>query len=173
MVMGMEISASLLAVCHWLEKMPVSMAIRQSSLLFNAIIAIHTLGIILTAGTIWLVDLRLLGFGLRREPVSDVLQQVLPWTWTGFVVMFSTGILLFCAEAATVFPSISFRIKISLILLAGLNALVFHKTVYRGASAWKLESPTPARARLAALLSLTFWIGVVGAGRAIAYEVYK
>ncbi len=169
----MGISAELLAVCRWLERMPVGMAIRQSSLLFNGIVAIHTLGIILTVGTISLVDLRLLGFGLRREPVSDVLQQVLPLTWTGFALMFTSGALLFCAEATTVFGSIAFRIKIALILLAGLNALVFHKTVYRGASAWALEAPTPGRARLAGVLSLTFWIGVVGAGRAIAYEVYK
>ena len=169
----MDLSTPLLAACHWLERTPLSMAIRQSSLLFNGIVAIHTLGIIFTVGTIFLVDLRLLGFGLRREPVSDVLQQILPWTWSGFAVMFTTGALLFCAEAVTVFGSISFRIKIALILLAGLNALVFHKTVYRGARAWSLESPTPPRARLAAVLSLTFWIGVVGAGRAIAYEVYK
>ena len=164
---------SLLTVCQWLENTPMSLGIRQSALGFSALVAIHTLGIILTAGTIWLVDLRLLGFGLRREPVSDVLQQILPWTWTGFVLMFSTGSLLFCAEAVMVYGSIAFRIKMLLILLAGLNALIFHKTVYRAASTWGLSSVTPPRARLAGLLSLTFWIGVVGAGRAIAYEVYR
>ena len=163
----------LLAFCQWLERTPVGSGIRQSALGFSALVAIHTLGIILTAGTIWLVDLRLLGFGLRREPVSGVLQQILPWTWAGFALMFSTGALLFGAEAVMVYSSIAFRIKIVLILLAGLNALIFHKTVYRGASTWELISPTPPRARLAGLLSLTFWIGVVGSGRAIAYEVYR
>lgn len=164
---------SLLAICQWLEKTPIILAIRQSSWLFSAIVAIHTLGIILTVGTISLVDLRLLGFGLRREPVSTVLQQLLPLTWSGFALMFITGSLLFCAEAVMVFNSISFRIKIALILLAGLNALIFHKTVYRGASSWELAPATPFRARLAGILSLTFWIGVVGAGRAIAFEIYK
>lgn len=164
---------SLLAVCQWLENTPLGLGIRQSSLAFNGLVAIHTLGIILTAGTIWMVDLRLLGFGLRREPVANVLQQILPWTWAGFTLMFSTGALLFCAEAVMVYSSISFRIKIVLILLAGLNALIFHKTVYRGALAWDSTSRTPPRARLAGILSLTFWIGVVGAGRAIAYEVYR
>ena len=162
-----------LAICQWLEGSPVGLTIRQSALLFSALVAIHTLGITLTAGTIWLVDLRLLGFGLRREPVSNVLQQILPWTWAGFALMFSTGVLLFCTEAVMVYGSIAFRIKLALILLAGLNALIFHKTVYRGASTWELSSVTPPRARLAGLLSLTFWIGVVGAGRAIAYEIYR
>ena len=164
---------SLLTVCQWLENSPVGLGIRQSALGFGALVAIHTLGIIITAGTIWLVDLRLLGFGLRREPVSNVLQQILPWTWAGFALMFTTGALLFCAEAVMVYSSIAFRIKLALIMLAGLNALVFHKTVYRAASTWELSSATPPRARLAGLLSLTFWIGVVGAGRAIAYEVYR
>jgi len=164
---------SFLTVCQWLENTPLGLGIRQSALGFSALVAIHTLGIILTAGTIWLVDLRLLGFGLRREPVADVLQQILPWTWAGFALMFSTGVLLFCAEAVMVYGSIAFRIKLVLIMLAGLNALIFHKTVYRGASTWELSSATPPRARLAGLLSLTFWIGVVGAGRAIAYEVYR
>jgi hypothetical protein len=164
---------SLVEVCQWLDKTPLAVTIRQSSLLFNGLVAIHTLGIILTAGTISLVDLRLLGLGLRHEPVSDVLQQILPWTWAGFALMFTTGVLLFCAEAVMVCQSISFRIKMGLILLAGLNALIFHKTVYRAASSWELASVTPPRARLAGLLSLTFWIGIVGAGRAIAYEVYR
>lgn len=160
-------------MCQWLEKTPISTAVRQSTWLFSAIVAVHTLGIILTVGTVSLVDLRLLGFGLRREPVSSILQQILPLTWSGFALMFITGSLLFCAEASMVFVSISFRIKIALILLAGLNALIFHKTVYRGAPSWELSAATPPRARLAGLLSLTFWIGVVGAGRAIAFEIYK
>ena len=164
---------SFLTVCQWLEKTPLGSGIRQSAWAFNGLVAIHTLGIILTVGTIWLVDLRLLGFGLRREPVSNVLQQTLPWTWAGFTLMLTTGSLLFCAEAVMVYGSIAFRIKIALILLAGLNALIFHKTVYGGAAAWELTSRTPPRARLAGILSLTFWIGVVGAGRAIAYEVYR
>lgn len=164
---------SIPAISQWLEASWLGLTIRQSALLFNGLVALHTLGIILVAGTIWLVDLRLLGFGLRREPVSAVLRQILPWTWSGFALMFVSGSLLFCAEAVMVSGSIAFRIKLVLILLAGLNALIFHKTVYRGAPEWDLTLATPPRARLAGALSLTFWVCVIGAGRAIAYEVYK
>lgn len=164
---------SFLAACQWLEKTPIGLAVRQSSWLFSALVAVHTLGIVLTVGTIALVDLRLLGIGLKREPVSLVLQQLLPLTWMGFSLMLVTGALLFCAEAVMVFSSISFRIKMSLIALAGLNALLFHKTVYREASGWDMAALTPLRARLAGVFSLALWIGVVGAGRAIAFEIYK
>ena len=71
---------SILHFCQWLENTPVGVAVRQSVWLFPIVETTHTVGIALMAGTIAVVDLRLLGFGLRREPVTAVLQQVLPWT---------------------------------------------------------------------------------------------
>jgi hypothetical protein len=56
-----------------------------------------------------------------------------------------------------------------LLALAGLNALIFHRTIYRDAAAWDPASVAPFRARLAGLLSLVFWIAIIAAGRAIAY----
>ena len=111
------------------------------------------------AGTIAVVDLRLLGVALRREPVSDVLQQVLPWTWAGFVLMFATGALLVASEAVKLYSSLFFRIKLALLIVAGVNMLVFHRS-----------RSTPARAKLAGALSLTCWIGIIAMGRAIGYE---
>ena len=64
---------------------------------------------------------------------------------------------------------LSFRAKLVLLLVAGLNALIFHKTVFRGVAAWDKDSPTPWRAKLAGGCSLAVWIGVVAMGRALAY----
>ena len=85
---------SILQICQWLENTPVGVTVRQSIWLFPIVETIHTVGIVLMAGTIAAVDLRLLGFALRREPVPAVLAQVLPWTWAGFAMMFVTGALL-------------------------------------------------------------------------------
>jgi hypothetical protein len=150
---------SILHFCQWLENTPVGAGVRQSIWLFPIVETIHTVGIVLVAGTIAVVDLRLLGFALRREPVSAVLQQVLPWTWAGFALMFVTGALLVSSEAVKLYSSLFFRIKLALLILAGINMLVFHRTAY-----------TPARARLAGALSLTCWIGIIAMGRAIGYE---
>lgn len=150
---------SILHFCQWLENTPVGAGVRQSIWLFPIVETIHTVGIVLVAGTIAVVDLRLLGFALRREPVSAVLQQVLPWTWTGFALMLVTGALLVSSEAVKLYSSVFFRIKLALLILAGTNMLVFHRTAY-----------TPARARLAGALSLTCWIGIIAMGRAIGYE---
>jgi hypothetical protein len=161
---------SLLALCQWFENTAVGGAIRESQWWFPVLETTHTLGIILMVGTIAVVDLRLLGVALRREPVSNVTQQLLPWTWIGFTLMFVSGFLLVLSEAVKLYSSPFFRIKLVLLLLAGLNALVFHFTVYRQVGAWDLASQTPRRAKAAGLISLACWIGVIAAGRAIGYE---
>ncbi|MBV8903805.1 MAG: hypothetical protein JOZ22_09220 [Acidobacteriia bacterium] len=116
-----------------------------------------------------LLDLRLLGLVMRRRPVSQVASQFLPWVWTGFTVMILTGALLFASEAVKCYNSPFFRVKLVLIAVAGLNALVFHKTVFHGVHTWDKDAPTPPRAKFAGACSLLVWIGVVAMGRALAY----
>jgi hypothetical protein len=142
---------------------------RQSLWIFNVTETTHTLGIILVAGTIMLVDLRLLGVGLRRERVSEVVARIVPWTLSGFCLMFLTGAWLFAGEASKLYHSPAFRIKLVLLSLAGLNALIFHLTVYRRAAEWDGVPVLPIGARMAGLLSLFLWTGIIAAGRAIAY----
>jgi hypothetical protein len=159
----------LLGICQWLEKTPVAAAMRDSLWVFDITETAHTLGIVLVAGTIMLVDLRLLGLGLRREPVSHVVSRIVPWTLSGFALMFVTGGWLFCAEASKLYRSPAFRIKMALLCLAGLNALTFHLTIYRWSAEWDGLPVAPVRARLAGLFSLMLWIGIIAAGRSIAY----
>lgn len=159
----------LLGFCQWLENTPPAMAFRDSTWMFDITETFHTLGIVLVAGTIMLVDLRLLGLGLKREPVTEVVARVVPWTLWGFGFMTFTGGCLFAAEAVKLYGSPAFRLKIVLLALAGLNAFVFHRTVYRHVAEFDNSPAIPLRARLAGMLSLLFWIAVIAAGRAIAY----
>jgi hypothetical protein len=159
----------LLSFCHWLENTPPAAALRDSVWMFDLTETVHTIGIILVAGTIMLVDLRLLGLGLKGEPVSDVVTRIVPRTLWGFGLMFITGACLFSTEAVKLYHSPAFRIKLLLLSLAGLNALIFHRTIYRQAPAWDTARVAPPRARLAGLLSLVLWICIIAAGRAIAY----
>ncbi|HWF07458.1 MAG TPA: DUF6644 family protein [Bryobacteraceae bacterium] len=156
----------LLAFCQWIEKTPVGAVIRDSSWLFDTIESAHTLGIVLVAGTIFLLDLRLLGFGLREEPVRDVVERTVPWTLAGFFVMALTGAWLFAGEASKLYRSPAFRIKLILLALVGLNALLFHVTVYRRVAEW---IGVPVRARVAGVISLVLWVCIIAAGRSIAY----
>jgi hypothetical protein len=158
----------LLNFCQWLDSTRLNAFMRQSTWAFPAFDTIHTLGIVLVAGTIMLVDFRLLGLGLRGEPVREVVSRIVPSTLWGFGLMFLSGGLLFSSEAVKLYYSPAFRIKLVFLALAGLNALIFHRTIYRDSVHWDAAT-VPARARLAGLLSLAFWIAIIAAGRAIAY----
>lgn len=159
----------LLHVCQWVYGTHLSTAIRESVWVFPIIESIHVLGIVVLVGTIAVLDLRLLGLIMKREPISRIARQVLPWTWTGFSIMFITGLLLSIAEAATNYYNWAFRIKLILMILVGLNPLIFHLTIYRQVNTWDLSNVTPIRARAAAICSLALWASIIITGRMIAY----
>jgi hypothetical protein len=160
----------MLSICQWIQQTPLSVAIRESIWVYPILNVLHCVGILLVAGTIVVVDLRLLGFGMRRTAVSSVVSQVLPWTLSGFGFMFLTGSLLAWSEPVRLYRSIFFPWKLLFLAIAGLNALLFHLGVYRGVCAWDSATLTPVRARLAGALSILCWICVIAAGRAVGYE---
>jgi len=157
-------------ICGWLYQTPVSVGIRESSLLFPVIEGFHLLGIGLSVGMLCWFDLRLLGLTMKDEPVSKVWTRVMPAAFTGFVLMFITGGLLFWAEAATAYHSVHFWIKIGLIVLAGVNAGYFEMTTHKHVAAWDTAAVLPLRARMAGLFSLLLWTAVIITGRTMAYS---
>jgi len=144
---------------------------RESIYWFPSLNLIHLLGLLVAAGTIVFWDLRLLGLGIRRAPVSQMGRSLLPWTWAGFAVMFLSGSLLVVMEAGRLYENIFFRIKIAALLLAGINVALFHFTVYRRIETWDAAPVTPLRARLAGGFSLLLWFTILAAGRAIGYSL--
>jgi hypothetical protein len=161
----------MLSICQWIHDTPLSIAVRESIWVYPILNVLHCVGIFLVAGTIVVVDLRLLGFGMRRSSISSVINQVLPWTLGGFGFMFLTGSLLAWSEPVRLYRSIFFPWKLLFLALAGLNAFFFHYGVYRGVGSWDTASLTPARARLAGAVSIVCWICVIAAGRAVGYEM--
>lgn len=156
-------------ICQLLYDSRIGTIIRESDDAFPIIESVHVLGIVLLVGTIALLDLRMLGLILRRVPVTRIARGVFPLTWLGFAVMFASGFLLFWAEAAKNYTNPAFRFKLILLVLVGLNPLIFHTTVYRRVHEWEVLAVSPWRARTAALASLTLWSGIIIAGRLIAY----
>ena len=160
---------SILDLCTWLESSAVGVAISESEMLFPTIETVHVLALTLVIGSISMLDLRLLGVSSRDKGVLRLASETLPWTWGAFIVAAITGSLLFISAATRYYDNIPFRIKFVLLILAGLNMAVFHLTAWRGAHSWDMTLPTPIAARVAASLSLIFWIGVVVAGRWIGF----
>lgn len=156
-------------LCQVIYDSHVGTSIRESDYVFSIIESVHVLAITLLVGTISVLDLRMLGLVLREVPVSRLARAVLPLTWAGFGIMLTSGLLLFWGEAAKNYVNPAFRIKLVLLILVGLNPLIFHTSIYRRVGEWELEHRSPWRARAAAAASLFLWSGIIVAGRAIAY----
>lgn len=154
-----------------LEATQFAADLRESLYWFPVLITAHVMGLVVAAGTVVFWDLRLLGFGLRGVPVSRVGEALLPWTWTGFALMLASGSMLICTEAGRLYSNIPFRMKVILLILAGVNVLTFHTSVYRGVKEWDLAPVPPLRARIAGGLSIFLWFSIMAAGRAIGYTL--
>jgi hypothetical protein len=155
---------------EWLASTRWSIALHESLYMYPLVESTHVLSIMLFAGLTWVMDLRLLGWTLKTVPVSEVLDRVLPWIRVGFVISMVTGLLLFYAIPVRNYQNIFFRIKVIMLVVAGLNAWVFHYTVERRVPDWDLDPIAPRGARVAGAVSLVLWASVIVAGRMIAYN---
>jgi hypothetical protein len=113
-----------------------------------------------------------MGLTMRRARVSDLNRSLAPWFLVGFAMMFVSGALLFAGFASAAYGNLFFRIKIAVIVLAGLNALYFHFTTGRTLPAWDAAPLPPAAVRFAGLSSLVMWSVVVLAGRMMSYTMF-
>lgn len=121
---------------------------------------VHILGIALLFGTLWIVDLAILGH-LRMFEVNLLARHLLPWTLTGFVLAAISGLTMFAAGVGDLIGNPAFVLKLCLLFVAASNAAVLHA---RG----RISITSPAT-RFQALLSILLWIGIVASGRWIAY----
>src|SRR5580658_3512019 len=153
----------------WLADTPGSIALHESQYMYTFIESTHVIAITLFVGTIAMVDLRLLGVSFRQTPVSQMLSRMLPWTIAGFIVLVITGVLLFYAIPIRTFHSLWFRIKLTLLLIGGINIAIFTFKVERDKAKWDL-GPVPLKSKIAASISLSVWALVIVCGRLIAYN---
>jgi hypothetical protein len=130
--------------------------------------SIHVLAAATVFGTIFIVDLRLLGIPGVGRPFTRVSHEMLRLTWTAFALAVITGALLFAPNASTYFVNTAFRLKLLALLAAGLNMIVFQLVTYRGVGTWD-DSLPPRPARLAGLLSIVLWVTVIFLARWIGF----
>jgi hypothetical protein len=162
--------ASLLAS---LEASSVAGSIRNSLYLFPLIESLHVLGLTMVFGTIAIVDLRLLGVASTRRPFTRIAADVLKWTWWAFALTVVTGVLMFITNAGVYAHNVFFQAKMTLLVLSGLNTLIFTRTAARSVARWDKATAAPAAGRTVAALSLLFWISIIFAGRWIGFTTTR
>jgi hypothetical protein len=157
---------SLLPFFEWCEATWLGDLIRNSPFAFAAIESVHLLGLAVIGGSVLLVDLRLLGLGLTRQPVSELAEDVKPWLVVSLIVMLTTGVALFLSESIKCYYSIPFWVKMYSLAFA----IVFTFTVKRRVTSADQGGMRPAWARLVGLISLALWFGVGAGGRWIGFS---
>jgi hypothetical protein len=155
-----------------LEASGLGRAMREWLWLYPSVEIVHIVGIGLLFGSIAVLDLRLLGFS-KTMSVRRLASHVLPWTAASFLLIVPSGLLMFTAHATDFISSPVFVIKLCLIMLAGVNAALFHVIAMRTANVWDTEEmrdlPPPPSVRFAGAASLLIWISVIACGRLLAY----
>ena len=157
---------SVLDFFHWCEQSGIGNAIRQSSWLFPVIEAIHLLGLGVIGGAVLVVDLRLLGLGLRRQSTAELARDAQPWLIGSLLLMMTTGGLLFLSESIKLYYHEAFWFKMASLILA----IVFTFTIQRKVI---LEGETrmrPVWSKVVALVSILLWSGVGIGGRWIGFS---
>jgi Family of unknown function (DUF6644) len=160
---------SLYQFAHWLGHTEWALDFSSSSYLYPAVMATHLICIAMFGGMIFMTNMRLLGWGLKSQPVSAVIGRLRPWKRAGFVVMVTCGLLLAGSEFNKYYDNPYFWIKISLLVLIGVHGLAFRRSVYYNTAALDAAPVMPRPAKLAGALSLVLWISVVIFGRMIGY----
>jgi hypothetical protein len=151
-----------------LEDSGLATTIRNSAYLFPSLEAVHVIALSLVLGSIMVVDLRLLGLASRQRSATRVSVELLWWTWAGFALAALSGVIMFTTNARVYAHNTAFLIKMAMLVVAGLNMVVFHVTSARSMSRWDRQAAPPI-GKLGAALSLTLWIAIVFAGRVIGF----
>jgi uncharacterized protein DUF6644 len=155
---------SLLDLFKWFDATPISRIIRDSTYIFPVVEVLHLFGLTLLLGTVTVISMRMLGYGMRRQSVSEVAGQLMPWSVGAAVLTIVTGILLFLSEAMKCYSNAAFPYKMWFLL----GGIILYFLTQR-----KVTSPgsrlSAGQLKVIAVLSLILWYGVAIAGRAIAF----
>lgn len=147
---------------QWLQDTPLATMVSEDW--FPYVESLHVVCMAVVAGTIVLVDTRLLGLTSPNLRFTYISERLLPWTWGAFVCSAITGGLMFVAGATNYIHNTPFLIKMGLMVLAGINMMYFQLVTFRTVGRWDSGRP-PSAARLGGLASLVLWIGVIGFAR--------
>ena len=157
---------SLLPFFQWCENTSFVATLREIRWLVPTIQAVHVMGFALIGGTVLVVNLRLLGVGLRHQPVAQVARDAERWLFISLAVIVPSGFTLFMTEATKCYFYMAFWVKVTAFFLA----LVFTFTVHRRVAMADERSVNPRLSKLVAWVSLALWSTVGIAGRLIGFS---
>jgi hypothetical protein len=160
---------SLQTFCNWLASTPLSQAIQTTEWIIPAIQTVHIVAVAAVVTSALMVDLRLLNVRWQDQAVAAVTRRFMPVIWWSLPVLLATGAVLIIAEPARALQNPVFVLKMALLLAAICITLACQMPMRKDSRFWEVSQGRRRAAQAIAALSLPFWIGIVFAGRWIAY----
>ncbi len=157
------------AFCNWLSQTPVSLAFQNAFWVIPTVQTVHILAIATVMASVFMVNFRLLGVAGRSQSIPDVVHRFLPWVWCAVLVLLASGTMLIIAEPGRELLSDVFWLKMSLLACALAVTGAIHYVVNHGPHFWERQRIV---AGVTALASLVLWVGILAAGRWIAYMAH-
>ena len=141
---------------------PANYPLNQNEWSFPVCEVLHIIGFAMLIGTIFMVDLRLLGLGMRRQTAAEVVKDTAPWTLVGLTLVLISGPLIFFSDPALYVGNLSFRFKITMLIIA----IIWNWTVHR----WVANKADPGAAgAVVGGISILMWMSLIFAGIFIAF----
>jgi len=152
--------------CSWLQNTSFSQLLQDFSWIVPLVQTIHILCICAVMSAVFLLNLRLLGVFDRERTVAGAASRWLPIIWWALPVLLMTGSILIIAEPARSLGSPAFQLKMVLLILAIALTLTCQHQARKPSTDDHANRPS---LRAPAVVSLILWMGIVFAGRWIAY----
>ena len=155
--------------CAWLEQTPISQTIQSTAWIVPAVQTVHILAIAAVMSSVLMIDLRLIGVLGRDQSLARVFERFKPVIWWTLPILLATGIIMIIGEPARSLENSVFQLKMTLLVAAIIVTLSFQIPLRANAAFWELSSGRRTAVKMIAVLSLLLWVGIVFAGRWIAY----
>lgn len=141
---------------------PATNPLNNNEWSFPLLEIIHIVGFAIAMGTIFMVDLRLIGIGMRRRLSSQLSKDFAPWTLGGLAAVLISGPLIFSSDPNMYMNNTSFQFKMGALLIALLYQYTIHRKV-------AFSDPSPIVGALTGIVSVALWVSVVAGGIFIAF----
>lgn len=168
-----EIIASIRTVFEWVGELESSIEFRGSLYVSPWVTVSHVISMCLFAGTIVMMDLRLLGIGNMTTSFSQLQRRLFPWQMAGMMLSAISGAVLVFGNPMSYFENVIFWTKMVTMVIAGINAMAFHYITYHSIADWDAGVTPPLGAKLAGVLGIALWANVIISGRLIPYNWFR
>ena len=151
-----------------IEALPLARMMRESLWAYPIVETVHIVGFAILVGSVVMFDLRVLGLS-KGISVRALSRHLLPWSLAALLLIVPTGFLMFTAHASDFLANRTFQLKMGLLMVAGINAVIFRTGPYQTVAHWDVGTRAPISAQFSVAASVLLWISIIACGRLLAY----